>query len=45
MTKADIVSKISDKIGHRKNRCIISTVEAFMTEGKGCVGEVGTTFI
>ena len=36
MTKADIVSKISDKSGIEKAD-VLATVEAFMTEVKGAL--------
>ena len=36
MTKADIVSKISDKSGIEKTD-VLATVEAFMTEVKGAL--------
>ena len=36
MTKADIVSKISDKSGIEKTD-VLATVEAFMTEVKRCI--------
>ena len=36
MTKADIVSSISDKSGIEKAD-VLATVEAFMSEVKGCL--------